>query len=293
MQHKVITVERRIARIATRAHGVVTRGELLAAGVTLGEIRWRLETGALIQVYAGVYRVGHQAPSVEARYLAAVKAGGAGAVLSGRAAAHLWGLVRGAAPPPEVTAATAKRIPGVKTRRAKRIHATRCRGIPAATVPQTLIDLAADLPLDDLARACHEARVNHGTSPEHVERIVQRNARGAKRLRVVLRGDAPVLLSELERLFVRLLTDNGLPLPATNRKVGAHYLDCRWPAHALTVELDSYRYHASRHAWENDRRREREAYARGDDFRRYTYGDVTERSATVLAELAPKLARRL
>jgi hypothetical protein len=36
----------------------------------------------------------------------------------------------------------------------------------------------------------------------------------------------------------------------------------------LTVELDSYRYHGSRHAWELDRRREREAYARGDDCRR-------------------------
>jgi hypothetical protein len=53
----------------------------------------------------------------------------------------------------------------------------------------------------------------------------------------------------------------------------------------LTVELDGYRYHSSRHAWELDRRREREAYARGDDFRRYTYGDVFERPGPMLAEL--------
>ena len=42
----------------------------------------------------------------------------------------------------------------------------------------------------------------------------------------------------------------------------------------LTVELDSYRYHRSRHAWELDRKREREAYARGDQFRRFTWGDI-------------------
>jgi hypothetical protein len=60
----------------------------------------------------------------------------------------------------------------------------------------------------------------------------------------------------------------------------------RWPEHPLTVELDSYTYHRSRHAWEQDRRREREAYARGDQFRRYTYGDVYERPAQMLGELA-------
>ena len=42
----------------------------------------------------------------------------------------------------------------------------------------------------------------------------------------------------------------------------------------LTIEVDGYRYHRSRHAWEQDRRREREARARGDEFRRYIYGDV-------------------
>ena len=34
-----------------------------------------------------------------------------------------------------------------------------------------------------------------------------------------------------------------------------------------------------------DRRREREAYARRGDFRRYTYGDVFEQPEMVLAEL--------
>jgi very-short-patch-repair endonuclease len=74
-------------------------------------------------------------------------------------------------------------------------------------------------------------------------------------------------------------------LPVTNRPAGAHYVDCRWPAQHLTVELDSYRYHRSRHAWEQDRRREREAYARGDEFRRYTWGDVFKHPKAMLAEL--------
>jgi hypothetical protein len=55
--------------------------------------------------------------------------------------------------------------------------------------------------------------------------------------------------------------------------------------HHLTVELDSYRFHRSRHAWEVDRRREREAYARGEDFRRYTWADVFEDPSLMLGEL--------
>jgi hypothetical protein len=41
----------------------------------------------------------------------------------------------------------------------------------------------------------------------------------------------------------------------------------------------------SRHPWEQDRRREREARARGDEFRRYTYGDVFEAPELMLSEL--------
>ena len=59
------------------------------------------ENGALLPVYRGVYRVGHRAPSVEARYMAAVLACGEGALLSGRAAARLLGLLRGPARAPK------------------------------------------------------------------------------------------------------------------------------------------------------------------------------------------------
>ena len=73
-----------MARIAGVAHGVVTRAQLLRAGVTPAEIEQRLRTGALIREHRGVYRVGHRAPSLEARYLAAVWACGEQALLSGR-----------------------------------------------------------------------------------------------------------------------------------------------------------------------------------------------------------------
>jgi hypothetical protein len=288
---KVSTVETALAKLAGRSHGVVTRGQLLAAGITRDEIDHRLSLGALLREHRGVYRVGHRAPSIEARYLAAVRACGEGAVLSGRAAAHLWGLVKGPAPAPEVTTVSERRVRGVTTKRSRHVERTTHRGIPITTVPRTLVDLAAHLPLDALARACHEAGVMYDTRPSQVEAVLAKRerTRGAAKLRAVTSGDVQVTLSVLERAFRRRLEEAGLPLPQMNRAVSGRRVDCRWPDHRLTVELDSYRYHRSRHAWEQDRRRDREARARGDEFRRYTYGDVVEGPRLMLAELCALL----
>jgi hypothetical protein len=291
MRRQSRNVPQIMASLARRAHGVVTRSELLAAGLTERQIDYRIGTGALFVDFPGVYRVGHRATSLEARYMAAVKAGGKGGILSGLAAAYLWGLITGTAPSPEVTGPSARKIKGVNTRRRRleQRDKTVWRGIPVTTVPRTLVDLSSLLSLDDLARAFHEASVRYRTTPAQVEAAMKGRVPGAQKLRRVLHGDTHITLSELERAFLKLLRRHGLPLPATNRPAGGRYVDCRWPEHKLTVELDSYRYHNTRHAWERDRRREREAYARGDQFRRFTYGDVTERPHTVLAELRPLL----
>jgi len=289
-------VEQELARLARRAHGVVTRRELLGVGITDDEIKWRLRTGALVRQHRGVYRVGHDAASIEAGYLAAVRACGDGALLSGRAAGHLLGLLRGRPPAPEVTTAGQRRVEGVRTRRARSREpsdAMLWRGIPLTTVARTLVDLAAELDLDELARACHEAGVRFKTTPAQVDAVLARRprARGAGKLRQVMRGDVHVTLSKLESGFLVRLREAGLPLPETNCRAGGRRVDCRWPQLRLTVELDSYRYHHSRHAWEQDRRREREARARGDEFRRYTYGDVLERPRLMIAELRTLLLR--
>ena len=160
------------------------------------------------------------------------------------------------------------------------------------TVAQTLVDLAAGSTQDDLSRMCHEAGVRYQTTPLQVAEVLSRwpNASGSGRLRRVLAGEVLVTLSPLERQFVSLLRANALPLPVMNRAASGRRVDCRWPDLRLTIELDSYRFHNTRHAWENDRRREREARARGDDFRRYTWADVVEAPGPIVTELRAVLA---
>ena len=283
MEHKSITVEREVARIAGRQHGVVTRSQLLNAGVSVGEIRGRVDRGLLLRVHQGVYRVGHDAPSLHATYMAAVLACGPGALLCGLAAAHLFRLVKEPPPEPEVLAPKLRRVPGITTHRTRRpVRRTTCWGIPTTTIPETLRAISSELAVEDLALAFHEANVRYGTTPDQVDTT------GRPKLRRAIHGE-PVTLSRLERDFLKRLDAAGLPRPITNRRAGSKRVDCRWPDHALTVELDSYRYHRTRHAWEQDRRRDREARARGDEIHRYTWTDVHEDPGPMMRELGALL----
>jgi hypothetical protein len=212
------TAARTIGRIAWRSHGVVTRAELLAAGLSAKQVRRRVESGLLLREHRGVYRVGHRAPSTEATFMAAVKACGPGAALGGMAAAHLLELVRGRPPRPEVTAPGRPRVRGVRTRYG-RPDRTLWRGIPVTTVPWTLVDLAGRMDEEELARAFHQADVRHHTTPGQVDAALKRRpqAKGAGKLRRVLHGDARVTLSKLESRFLSLLREARLPEPETNR----------------------------------------------------------------------------
>src|SRR3954453_15218093 len=162
------TVQGKIAELAARSYGVVTREELVRAGVTRSEITTRLANGTLISIHRGVFRVGHTAASLEARYLAAVKACGPGSLLSGGAAAHLLHLLRRPPSLPEVLTTHHRRPSGVRVRRCRSIDrrdAMTSRRIPVTTVPRKIVYLAATLAPPDLARAFHEAAVKYRTKP--------------------------------------------------------------------------------------------------------------------------------
>jgi hypothetical protein len=62
-------------------------------------------------------------------------------------------------------------------------------------------------------------------------------------------------------------------------------VDCRWPEYKLTVELDSYKFHKTRHAWEQDCRRDPEARRRGDSVAPLHLRDIFEVPAEMLTEL--------
>src|SRR5436190_931794 len=188
MREENAVPEQQVAAVATRQHGNVTTQQLLAAGLTTSAIGRRVAKGLLIKQHRGVYRVGHQAPSTKATYMAAVLAAGDGAVLAGCAAGHLVRLLKGGPPPPEVITPTKRRVAGVAVRTEAAMDprdTTLWQGIPTTTVARTLVDLAGALGEYELGRAWHQARVLYRTEPEDVEAVLARrpNSKGARRLR--------------------------------------------------------------------------------------------------------------
>jgi hypothetical protein len=281
-----------VARIAGGQHGRVSRAQLLARGVDRKRIdRW-LADGRLRPVHRGVYAVGHAAPSPYGDYMAAVLACGASAVLSHRPAAYVMRLWAGRPPPPEVTVAmTADRgRPGIVIHRVKALHVldtSTLDAIAITTVPRILLDLAPATTLTQLTRLCHEAWVRHDCAPDRIEACIARNPRkpGAAKLRRALGSD--VTLSDLEDGFLGLLKRHGLPIPRTNIDHHGDKVDCHWPHLDLTVELLSFRYHATRHAFEVDiARRRRSSHVA------YTYGDIFQRGHATIADLRPRLEQR-
>lgn len=79
--------------LARTQHGLVTRRQLLDAGLSPSTIKRWVSAGRLIVVYRPVYRLAGSPPSWEQRILAAVLAAGDGSVASHRSAARLWGVL--------------------------------------------------------------------------------------------------------------------------------------------------------------------------------------------------------
>jgi hypothetical protein len=202
-------------------------------------------------------------------------------------------LIKGAAPQPEVTTPTQRRPKGVFCHRTVGVSdATIHRGVPITTVARTVVDLARDSTPGELAEIFHHAVVKFRVKPHHVEAVLRRrpNAKGAKTLRRVIHGDERALLSVLERGFIALLRKHDLPLPRTNIPKDGHWVDCRWHEPPVTVELDSYRFHSTKHAWQRDYQRERKARKRGDAYRRYIWDDVFDEPEPTVADLRQLLS---
>jgi hypothetical protein len=276
-----------LARLAGDQHGVVAAWQLLAAGFTRRMIDGRVARGELLVVFAGVYAVGHRAISPRGRLMAAVLAGGPGAVLSHRSAAalHRFRPYHGL---PEVTVPRT----GARQRRGIRLHVsgtltrdvvTRVDGIPVTTPERTLTDLADVLRADDLARAVSAA--------ERADLIDRERLWVAPGRRNPIRAPHVWTRSGFERRFRRALIDWGLPPAGFNQEVlrGVE-VDIVWEAQRVAVELDHPHTHLNPESFESDPLKAERIMDAGYTFRRVTERRFAHRPGEVRAMLTRLLA---
>ncbi len=234
--------------------------------------------------------------------MAAVLAGGEGAVASHRSAGVLWGVCADRATAVEITVPVTRRDrAGIVQHQAAiaRDERTTIRRIPVTTAFRTLLDLAAVLDARQLRRAVHEAEVLGLRDEVSLGRLIDRHRgrRGLATLRAVL-GDgtlgAHVTRSELELRFLELVADARLPPPRANATFTVAgrpvEIDFAWPDRRLAVELDGHATHATRKGFERDRERDRALQAAGWRVVRVTWRQLHAAPRAVVADLRALLA---
>lgn len=289
-----------IAAIAERQYGVVSRAQLLAAGIGTGAIATRIRRHRLHPLHRGVYAVGHTALPPLAREMAAVLACWPGAVISHRSAGGaIWQLLE---PVHDLIDLTVSRTsprsrPGLRVHRSQRLGAedvTIVRGVPVTSPARTLVDLAEAASDRDLERAFDEATTRRLVTTASITAAVERlsGRRGTGRLSALLERDTEPAhtRSEAEERLLALVREAGLPAPEVNALVARHTVDFLWRERRLIVEVDGYRFHSSRSAFERDRVRDAELIAAGFRVVRITWRHLTEQPLTIIARLAQGLA---
>lgn len=281
---------------------MIARRQLVGLGPGKGAIDHRVKLQRLVPFHRGVYAVGHGAISNEGHWMAAVLAGGPGAVLSHRSAAELWALRSGRSAPIDITVDGGRgRRPGIRFHRSPLPidEVTTSHGIPTTTVPRTLFDEAAVVRPRELERALNEADVLRLWDRLSVVDLLERypNRAGSAALRAALRArraGATVTRSELEEMFIEFLDEVALPRPEINASLLAEGRlfspDGLWREARLIVELDSRAFHAHAEAFESDRERDRRLAVEGWRTIRVTWRALYEDREQLAHDLRHLLA---
>jgi very-short-patch-repair endonuclease len=289
-----------LSKIAERQHGVVARCQLGSLGVRRGEVEARLRRGSLHQLHRGVYAVGHRVLTQEARWVAAVFAFGAGAVLSHRSAGQLWRIVPMRAIEPEVIRAGFVRgRPGLVVHRVSlpADEVTMVDGIPVTTAARAVFDLASMSTPREVERAFHELEVRRLWGSVSVAGLVERypGHRGVATLRTVLGSKLPVAITrnDFEERFVAVLDAHGLPRPRFNATlhVRGRFFEpeALWDDQRLIAELDGGGAHQTDRAFHSDRKRDRALLAEGYRTTRVTWHQLRDEPDEVAADLRQML----
>lgn len=297
------SMDERIAALAGRQHGVVTRSQLLTMGVTRRMVDSRLRAKRLLPLHRGVYRLGTLRGPLQperAREMAAVLACGPGAVLSHRSAAWIWELlprpVAGASVDVTVPNRARPLRPGIRSRSSTDLspdETTVRGGIPVTTPGRTLRDLTTAIGFRDLGRATARAERRKLIDADDLQILAarQEGRPGAVLLRALASGkESPAFTrSEAEERFLDLVRRGGLPTPKTNVPVQGHEVDALWRDEGLAVEVDGFGFHDSRTAFENDRLRDAELAAVGIRTMRVTWRQIVDKPNETLVRVAQAL----
>lgn len=287
-------------RVASRQHGVVTRQQLLRAGLSPARVdRW-IGASHLHPIHRGVYALGRPDISHEGRWMAATLAAGPCSLISHADAAKLLHLLKRTGSGPvhvSVSDRSGRAVPGLIVHRPRYLEPrdrwTRSR-IPVTSATRTVWDLASVAAPSQTRRAFEQAEKFNLLDRRRLTALLDQDPRhrGAGLIRTLL-GERPLPLSEtrslLEDVLVRICRAHGLPMPAVNVPVLDYEVGFLWPGAQFIAEADGGDHRGRQRDRDNERdlRLSRAGYL----VRRYSSAVLTDEVA-IAREIVAILTER-
>ncbi|HEY5429060.1 MAG TPA: DUF559 domain-containing protein [Solirubrobacteraceae bacterium] len=293
--------DQRIAQIAQAQRGRAASRQLLAAGISSSTIGRLVATARLFPVLRGVFAVGHPGQVELGAETAALLAVGGTAVLSHGSAAVLWGLIPATVDGViHVTAAEDHRLslPGVQVHRTRSFAARDVRvrhRLPVLSPARALLDIAELVSDRQFELAFDRALVDRIVSSRDIAELLARThgRRGGPLLSAHLARQTTsptVTRSQAEERLLDLIRRAGLPAPRINTRIAGYEVDFYWPEVRFAIEVDGFRFHSTRWAFERDRRKDQALSGAGVQTMRVTWRQIEGEPFAVVARMAQGMA---
>lgn len=291
-------MEREIQRAAAQQHGVVTRAQLIAVGVTDHEIARRLTAARMHARYDGVYYLDSVGFTWATEVRSALFACGPDAIASHRCAAVLWGLdgIRGRMVELTVPYDVSPEPDGVIVHRTRRYNpAFLVQSLPTTSIEKTILDLAGVLPERVVLKAARSAVKKGLTTPTRLDRAIGifcgrgvTGTRKARRVVAFVAEDQSGSVAEID--LKELVFEAPIPRPIQQLHVrlqdGSNaYPDLCWPDRMRIVEADGFEAHGTPEQFEHDLRRQNQLMELGWEIRRFTATAIRDRPREVQDEI--------
>jgi very-short-patch-repair endonuclease len=292
-------IHHRMATLAARQYGIVSREQLVGLGYSDDAIDRAVAAGRLHCWHRKIFAVGHRGLSPHGLCTAAVMFRGEGALLSYQSAVWLWGLEPNLEVPVNVSvrwrghAQDAIGLHHCPALRDEDLAST--ERLPVTAVPRTLMDYASEARRYRLERAIDKADRLDLLDIAAIDRIadeVRRHPGRARLLQAIdIYRERGFTRSGGEKRMLAALADAGVRRPLVNNFIEGYELDFYWERERFAVELDSWEHHGGRRSFEEDRKRQEELAMAGIEIVRITGTRLRREPGNVARRIAAHLNR--
>jgi hypothetical protein len=284
-------------------HGVISRAQTAACGMTPGTLRHRVRPGGPWRaLLPGVYLANTGTPGRAQLDMAALLHAGRGSVISGLAALSRHGVRTPRTDVVDVLVPTSRIRrdgPFVRVHRTTLMPPRVCYSGPIqyTLAPRAVADAARWLPEAGAVRGIVADAVQRGLCPldRLTEELTAGPVRGSALLRQALAEVTAGARSVAEGDFLLLIKRARLPEPMLNARLfaGETFIaapDCWWPRAGLAAEVDSQEWHLSPGDWARTLARHRRMTSYGITVLHVTPGQIARDPKGVVRDLAAALA---